>query len=175
MDPEKATLGGEAVPPLVERWLPVAGYGGRYEVSDQGRVRSFHRHPSRLMRPRRSDKGYLKVQLTVQNKTVTRSVHRMVLEAFVGPQPTGHEGAHRDGNPGNNWLSNLGWLTRQQNAQEREDQRRARGIPHHSRKLTPELIVAVEVALVRNTIRPVARQFGISVRSVWKVKHGIAA
>jgi hypothetical protein len=30
---------------MIERWLPIAGFGGRYEVSDRGRVRSWYTNP----------------------------------------------------------------------------------------------------------------------------------
>lgn len=48
-------------------------------------------------------------------------VHRLVLEAFVGPCPPGMECCHWDGNPSNNHLSNLRWDTQAAN---KEDQRR---------------------------------------------------
>lgn len=40
-----------------------------------------------------------------------RLVHRLVLEAFVGPCPEGMEGCHGDGDPTNNSLGNLRWDT----------------------------------------------------------------
>lgn len=42
-------------------------------------------------------------------------VHRLVLEAFVGPCPSGCEGCHYDGNPANNIVSNLRWDTTKNN------------------------------------------------------------
>lgn len=48
-------------------------------------------------------------------KTHTRYIHRLVLEAFTGPCPDGHEGCHRDGDSTNNRLSNLRWGTSVEN------------------------------------------------------------
>lgn len=44
------------------------------------------------------------------------SVHRLVLEAFIGPCPPGMEACHNDGNPRNNALSNLRWDTSENNS-----------------------------------------------------------
>ena len=43
-------------------------------------------------------------------------VHRLVLEAFVGPCPEGMECRHLEGDTANNALSNLAWGTPQENA-----------------------------------------------------------
>jgi hypothetical protein len=46
-------------------------------------------------------------------------VHHLVLEAFVGPRPAGHEAAHGDGDKTNNALANLRWATPKENAADR--------------------------------------------------------
>jgi hypothetical protein len=48
-----------------------------------------------------------------QGKSYTRSVHRVVAIAFLGP--SGLEINHRDGDKRNNLSSNLEWVTSQQN------------------------------------------------------------
>ena len=47
-------------------------------------------------------------------------MHRIVLEAFVGPCPEGLEGAHLDGNPRNNRVDNLSWATKKENMRHRD-------------------------------------------------------
>jgi hypothetical protein len=45
-----------------------------------------------------------------------RTVHQLVLEAFVGPKPSPkHQGAHWDGDLENNFVSNLRWATAKEN------------------------------------------------------------
>lgn len=51
----------------------------------------------------------------VDGRAVNRSVHRLVLEAFVGPAPEGMEGCHNNGDPWDNRLENLRWDTHQAN------------------------------------------------------------
>jgi hypothetical protein len=107
---------------ILERWLPIAGYEGLYEVSDHGRVRSLDRKlpyadgrvciwKGRILRQSFSAGVYPKVALSKNCRQATRTVHRLVLETFVGPCPDGMEGCHNDGDPTNNHLSNLRWDT----------------------------------------------------------------
>lgn len=55
----------------------------------------------------------------VNGKSWQPYIHRLVLEAFVGPCPPGLEGCHNDGNPTNNCISNLRWGTPASNAADR--------------------------------------------------------
>lgn len=97
-----------------ESWRPVAGYEDRYLVSDQGRVWSTR--AGRCLRLSfHSGGGYLLACLSGR----TRSVHRLVLEAFVGSCPEGMECCHGPGGPTDNRLVNLRWDTHQANLCER--------------------------------------------------------
>ena len=84
---------------MSERWLPVPGFEGLYEVSDEGRVRCLPRHRVRggVLRPSAAGKGYLKVQLVHKQRHAHRYVHELVLTTFVGPRPPGMEVAHGNG------------------------------------------------------------------------------
>ena len=48
-----------------------------------------------------------------------RTVHSLVLEAFVGPRPEGMECRHLNGDRKDNRIENLRWGTRAENAQDR--------------------------------------------------------
>lgn len=102
-----------------EKWLPVVGYEGLYEVSDAGRVRSLGRidvrgraWPAQLMKLSRRPNGYQFVQLT--SSTTHRrlfAVHRLVAKAFV-PNPDALPIVrHWDDDKDNNCASNLLWGT----------------------------------------------------------------
>lgn len=87
-----------------------------YRVGDDGTVWSRKRGSEwRMLKPSRSNTGHLLVELF--KKKFTNSgrymlkVHRLVLEAFIGPCPPGCEGCHNDGDPTNNRLENLRWDT----------------------------------------------------------------
>lgn len=102
-----------------EKWVPVAGYGGRYKVSDRGRVRG----PSgKILRPGRvySKTGRLEVlRVMLSSPRRYAAVHILVLEGFVGPRPPDKEGAHGDGDPEHNHVGNLRWATHQENISDR--------------------------------------------------------
>lgn len=55
---------------------------------------------------------YPKVNLYRDGKAKTFNVHRLVMEAFVGPCPEGMECAHKDGNKANCRADNLEWKTK---------------------------------------------------------------
>ena len=97
----------------MEVWKLVPEYEGKYEVSDQGRVRSFQRYPQgRILRPGRMPGGHLSVALGRGN---SQCVHKLVLLTFVGAAPDKHECFHINGIPNDNRLANLRWGTRSEN------------------------------------------------------------
>lgn len=109
-----------------ERWRPVVGYDGQYSISTLGRVRSDERfiensrgtkrliHP-RILKPAADRRGYLYVNLWRGNRGITAYIHRIVLEAFVGPLPIGFEVRHLNGQNTDNRLENLKYGTRSEN------------------------------------------------------------
>lgn len=123
--------------PTTEEWRPIVGYDGLYEVSSHGRVRSVDRwvetpnrwggitryhKPGRVLAQKRKKQrlhAYAVVNLSSGGVVGTSAVHRLVLEAFVGPCPDGMETRHRDGNLFDNRLSNLKWGTPSENARDR--------------------------------------------------------
>lgn len=106
---------------IPERWLPVVGYDGLYEVSDRGRVRSLDRivrngkgvrvAPGMMLTPYTSRNNYPRVSLKRNGKAKSARVHVLVLEAFVGPRPDGMVACHNDGTHSNNNVTNLRWGT----------------------------------------------------------------
>ena len=75
----------------MEHWKPIPGYEGKYEVSDEGRVKSLNYNRTgkpRILSLGRMKTGYM--QWTTHDystgKTVNFLIHRLVAEAFV-PNP----------------------------------------------------------------------------------------
>lgn len=96
-------------------WRDIAGFEGRYLVSDEGDVWSIR--SGRVLRPGRKSSGHLSVALGKGN---SRDIHVLVLETFVCPRPSGAVGRHLDGDPGNNKLHNLEWSTYRVNGQDKK-------------------------------------------------------
>lgn len=110
-----------------ERWLPVVGWEGYYEVSDMGQVRSVDRivpngggrfcsAPGRLLSPRLQMHGYLCVTLR-RGRAVRKiaSVHRLVAAAFIPNSDLAPNINHIDCDRANNVASNLEWCTQAEN------------------------------------------------------------
>lgn len=111
----------------VENWLPIDGWPG-YEVSDYGHVCSYWgqgggKQGQRAIGPFSKLIGYTKDSghrevLLYRNQGADKKrvrIHTLVLEAFVGPRPSGMWACHDDGNPTNNWVGNLRWDTPKSN------------------------------------------------------------
>lgn len=101
-------------PPLEpgEEWRSVVGWEGFYEVSSQGRVRRVGKSPRKLSRART---GYFVCSLNRPGVQTLHTVHRMVLEAFIGPGD-GLEARHLNHNRADNRLVNLAWGTSAENS-----------------------------------------------------------
>lgn len=112
-------------------WKAIPGYESRYEVSDEGRVRSLGIivgarggktafRPGRMLQPAVKDRGYLQVTLVAEDGgRKSWLVHQLVCLAFIGPCPDGHETRHIDGSKDNNCLGNLQYGTAADNAADR--------------------------------------------------------
>jgi hypothetical protein len=135
---------------VIENWRPVIGYQGRYDVSDQGRVRSWLPHNGlptpRLLTLTPNKLGYRGVGLRGEDgRRKTDQVHRLVADAFLSPRRPGQQVRHLDGKPWNNGLANLAYGT---NADNMRDAVRHGTHPmakkthcKHGHEFTPENIV----------------------------------
>lgn len=105
------------------RWHPIAGFEGRYEVSDEGQVKALaapgrgRLNQDRILKLGKAGNGYYQALLYPGDGAhyVARRVHHLVLEAFVGPRPPGALGRHLDDDRENNHVSNLRWGDRSDN------------------------------------------------------------
>lgn len=157
-----------------ETWKPVRGYEGLYEISDKGRLRAlfkagnFHK-PGRLLRPWLMKSGYLQVHLMRPGaKRKAACVHRLLLEAFIGPAPEKCECRHLNGDRADNNISNLAWGTHKQNV---EDSRRhgtmIQGERAGSSKLTADDVVEIRRLIGEHVSRKdIAQLFQIDVSNI---------
>lgn len=124
-------------------------------------------HAMKLMADRL---GYLHVELRRDGdpRRYRKKVHRLVLEAFVGPCPEGMEGCHADGDPRNNDLSNLRWDKHLANLIDAIGHGRrplcVPGSDHLNAKLTEMDVIAMRKEHSRGGIsyKSLGRRYGIS-------------
>ena len=126
----------------MSKWIP--GYKGLYSISDSGAIFSHYvpsshkvarkKHP---IKPRVLNSGYLYVDLHKENEAQRFLIHRLVLATFRGNAPVNCQAAHLDGKPTNNALSNLAWVTKEENESHKFVHGTAQiGERHASSKLT---------------------------------------
>lgn len=87
-----------------------------YTIDTNGNV--YSKRFGTPLKPRISH-GYKNVGLYKNNKRHSVTVHRLVLDIFVGLRPDVMECRHLDGNKLNNCLKNLCWGTRSENIADR--------------------------------------------------------
>lgn len=166
-----------------EIWKDIPAFKGRYQVSNLGRVKRLplmvkQARGSRLLEERIATptplrSGHLHVNFRDNGKSITVLVHRLVLEAFVGPCPAGMECCHRDDDPTNNALCNLYWGTRKNNIEDR----RRNGILVVGEKATGAKLTADNIREIRERLErgesqaELARQFGICGSHIFNIAN----
>src|SRR5215472_9582234 len=98
---------------MAEQWRDIAGYKGVYQVSDQGQVRNTQ--TSKLLQPVKIKNGRLYVSLSSDGFQRKCTVHSLVASAFLGVRTPEREITHKDGDYTHNEVSNLEYVTRQEN------------------------------------------------------------
>jgi hypothetical protein len=145
----------------------VVGFSG-YKVGSDGSVWSCWRTNGeastdfRRLRGSRYRRGYLRVTL---GRRTRKCIHHLVLEAFVGPCPSGMVACHfPDTDPSNNSVNNLRWDTQAGNMCDRElCGNTMRGDSHARAILTSEVVRKCRVmASDGESIAHIARLAGVS-------------
>lgn len=102
---------------------------------------------------------------------VSKYRHRLTLEVFVGAAPAGLECAHLDGDKSNNDLSNLAWVSHEEN----ESHKRTHGtLPSRERNGMAKLgqCQVNQMRLMRETtgrsFSSIAKDFGVSTMTAFR-------
>lgn len=101
-----------------EIWRDIKGYKGYYQVSNFGRVKrivSKNRPSEKIRKIQYKRNGYAVVMLSVAQKYKLAHVHRLVANAFLPNHKKKPQVNHKDLNKKNNNVSNLEWVTLQEN------------------------------------------------------------
>ena len=95
-----------------EIWKDVDGFEELYKISSYGRVLSKRRNKVMKLNLR---KNYLRVGFHKDNINYCFQVHRLVAQAFIPNPHNKEEVNHIDCNKQNNVVSNLEWVTHEEN------------------------------------------------------------
>jgi hypothetical protein len=158
-------------------YLDIPGFLG-YRAGSDGTIwsshawRSFREGEWRELRPSPL-REYLRVGLRRDGKIYTRTIHSLVMQAFLGRRPDGLDVCHYDGNPHNNRLSNLRWGTDFDNTADKRrhgtlvigsmsrsaklDETKVADLKRQKEAGVPTKILAEKFGVSRNTVRQIMR------------------
>jgi hypothetical protein len=161
--------------PTDETWRPIPGYDDDYEVSDQGRIRSWRHRTGRREVP------VIRALILLPNGSLYVSlqgpparqftVHRLVMLAFVGPRPDGMDICHGNGDKTDNRLSNLRYDTHLNNALEAS----RHGVLSHNGSRSK--LIGTDVRRIRTaaasgvSLRSLAQDFGVAEATIAAMVH----
>lgn len=162
---------------MKERWKPIDGYESLYEVSNFGRVRSYHASDKSrgakvyYLKPANM-RGYLQVNLCKEGSRHNALVHWLVAAAFLGEKPSPeHEINHVDFDKTNNHEGNLEWMLHPDNNRHSKDViPRLRGEANRS-KLTEAKVrdIRARYAVGNVTLKSLGLEFGVSENTIWHI------
>lgn len=161
-----------------EIWKPISGYEGFYEASNLGRIHNTARrsstYPGRLLKVDCDENGRGRVHLSVKAIQKTYTNASLIAHAFIGPRPTPkHECNHIDGDPSNDRITNLEWVTSKENKIHAFRMGLlATGEKNGQSKLTEADVIQIRHLLKTQTVRSVAKQFNVGPMAISRIKTG---
>lgn len=146
-------------------WKPVKNYEDCYAVSDTGLVKRTDVNPERTLKPSHDQDGYFIVSLCKKNKRTTRSVHKLVANAFIPNPDNKPQINHKNGVRDDNRVENLEWCTVAENNLHAY---RTLGRECHlkGRSYCEKKIKCVETGKIYKSIKDCAKQNNVSVSMI---------
>lgn len=106
----------------MEEWKDIKGCEGRYQVSNEGRIKSIKKIKNcgshiteSILKDRIMPNGYNQVCLTLGGKHFYFYAHRLVAETFIDNPDDKKEIDHINGIRHDNRVENLQWVTKSEN------------------------------------------------------------
>lgn len=167
----------------METWKLIEGFNEVYYVSNIGNVKSIDHYynsvrgtrlkKGRLIKLHKSNKGYLRVSLSMDCIKFTTGVHRLVAKSFI-PNPSNKPYVnHINGNKQDNRVENLEWCTNSENivhAYKNNLIKLNLGEDHHMSKFTNNEVAKIRLLHSKGrTNKELANRYKISEAAMSKI------
>jgi len=162
---------------MKEIWKDVVGFENCYEVSSKGEIRSKDRfvnhwrggvrfYKGKNKKSRKNKYGYMRCNLKTNAERFDFSIHQLVAKAFI-PNPENKEHVnHKNGIKTDNRLSNLEWVTPQENTTHAVSKRLIKT------KLKDSDALKIHDSFL--SIRKLASLFDVNPKVIWRIKNEVS-
>jgi hypothetical protein len=162
---------------MIEVFTDVIGFEDYFQISNLGNV--FSKRSSKLLKVHiPKGRGYTSFSTKIGGRNGVNHnfrVHRLVAEAFIPNPLNKREVNHIDGNKFNNVVSNLEWVTPEENMTHAKLLglcKTPKGVDNSNAKLSKADVLFIRSSL--ESSRKLASQFGVSHPTILNVKNGIS-
>lgn len=148
---------------MEEEWRDIAGYEGLYQVSNFGRVKSLNfgrTGVQKVLKTQKYPNKYVKADLRHNGTIHTKSIHRLVAEAFIPNLENKSDVNHIDGDKHNNRVDNLEWATRSENM------RHCKEILHKNAGRPPRPVKCLETGEIYENMHLASAKTGVPIVSI---------
>ena len=144
-----------------ELLFDIVGYEGLYSVSKDSKVYSWK--TKKYLKPQLQNNGYVTVGLYLDKKPKVIPVHRIVAQTFL-PNPLNLRTVnHKDFDKTNNDVSNLEWMTHQENSLHSTIRGVVNGENNGNSKLTKQQVIEIrqKYKFRKYTYLDLSKEYGV--------------
>lgn len=154
---------------VIEKWLPIKGYAGLYEISNRGRVLSFKGNIGKILKPWINAYGYSTICLCNGGIRKSYQIHKLVCYHFVSKYSKGYIPHHKDENKQNNNSDNIIYITRSEHSKIHKPKGKTK-----KERLTIHQVIQIKMLLKLKvfTINEIAKKYGVQHLQILRINTG---